>query len=70
MKTRFILIALVSAMFMWITACSTQQDRDPNAPVILELDQQEIIVGESLYLYGKNFSDEDYQRNYIHFEGI
>ena len=70
MKTRFTLVALVSAMFMWITACSTQQDRDPNAPVILELDQQEIIVGESLYLYGKNFSDEAYQRNYIHFEGI
>ena len=69
-ENRFILIALVSIIAVWSTACSTKQDRDPNAPVVLELDQQEIVVGESLYLYGKNFSDEAYQRNYVHFDGV
>jgi hypothetical protein len=42
---------------------------DANAPVILEVDQREVVVGESLYLYGKNFSEESYQRNLVYFEG-
>jgi hypothetical protein len=58
------------ALLVLLVACSAQQEADPTAPVILELDQQEIIVGQSLYLYGKNFSDEVYKQNYVHFEGV
>jgi hypothetical protein len=70
MKSHLIFIAMVSALLMLTAACSTEQERDPNAPIVLELGQQEIVVGESLYLYGKNFSDEIYQHNYVHFDGV
>jgi hypothetical protein len=66
--TRLFAIALLGVALM--QACSTSQPRDPNAPTVLELDQQELVVGESLYFYGKNFSEESYQRNYIHFDGM
>jgi hypothetical protein len=44
-------------------------DVDDSSPQVLEIDQQEVVLGESLYLYGVNFSEEDYQDNIIHFSG-
>ena len=63
-STAFILLIL-----LWSTACSNESLVDPTTPVVLELDKQEIVVGESLYFYGRNFSDEIYQQNYVHFDG-
>jgi hypothetical protein len=61
--------ALLSLSLMLLAGCGEDVVVDPNAPVILELDQQEVVVGESLFLYGKNFSEEAYQRNLVYFDG-
>ena len=64
-------LVYVSALFaLTLFGCAEEALEDPNAPVVLEVDQREIVVGESLYLYGKNFSEESYRRNYVYFDGV
>ena len=47
-------VVYVSAIFaLALFGCAEEPLEDPNAPVVLEVDQREIVVGESLYLYGK-----------------
>ncbi len=66
----FLCISSLLTVSSFMMACSTTPEVDPDAPVVLELDQQEIVVGESLYFFGKNFSEETYKRNYVHFDGV
>ena len=44
-------------------ACSDEENANDYNPKIVELDKQALVVGETLYLYGQNFSDFDYQTN-------
>lgn len=67
--SHYIIILVLALLVSCLNACSTDQGRDPNAPIVLEIEQQEIVLGESLYLYGRNFSDEVFKHNFVHFEG-
>ena len=60
-------VTLLSVLFF--AGCAEEVYVDSSAPMVLEIEQQEIVVGESLFLYGKNFSEQGYQRNLIYFEG-
>jgi hypothetical protein len=67
-KSRISLACLV--LVVASIACSSEEDANDFSPKIIEVDKQSLVVGETLYLYGKNFSDFEYQTNKIFFEGV
>jgi hypothetical protein len=63
------LMASICVLSLW-AGCSSDELLDEAAPKILELSTQELVVGETVTLYGRNFSTNDYQTNKLYFEGV
>ena len=47
-------MVLMSLGVIFSIGCAEEIYVDRNAPVVLELEQQEVVVGESVFLYGKD----------------
>ena len=64
------LLSSLSLSALALTGCATEGDINADAPRVLELHSQELVVGESLYLFGENLEAEARFIHKLYFEGV
>lgn len=52
------------------TGCASEADINANAPKILEIHSNQLVVGESLYLFGENLQADARFIHKLYFEGV
>lgn len=65
--------ALLSALtlgFATLSGCASDEDLNANSPKILEIHSNQLVVGESLYLFGENLEAEARFIHKLYFEGV
>ena len=63
-------IMFALATMMSFAGCADVPQGDDGSPRVIEIHTQDLTVGETLYMYGVNFSQESFQTNKVYFEGI